>query len=146
MLCKMKTFVILSILIYNVFGHFNGISSLIRHKRNAVGALEIVHNNAQPIHAEVKPETRVAPAAIEASTVKKSNDPGPNSGLPITDKVTPPEHVVYDNKPLRRSSPLISKLELIRNVTRTITLLVLILSAVVEFFPLLQQLYFLYYL
>ncbi|CAH2061873.1 unnamed protein product, partial [Iphiclides podalirius] len=62
-----------------------------RRKREAVGALDIVTNNAQPIHAEVKPEN------------------GEVGG-----KVTPPKTLFYEAISLRKSLPLTSKLDLIR--------------------------------
>ncbi|KAM3968928.1 uncharacterized protein ACR2FA_002244 [Aphomia sociella] len=90
---------------------------LARHKRNAVGALDIVTNHAQPIHAEVKQEG------------------GENA------KVTPPRDSLYVSKSLRKSLPLINTVDLIRSVSRVVTLCVLLISAIVEFFPMIQHLY-----
>ncbi|XP_049881982.1 uncharacterized protein LOC126378004 [Pectinophora gossypiella] len=100
-----------------------------RYKRdNAVGALDIVTNNAHPIHAEVKSESLV-----------------PIGDISTADKVTPPKDSIYPSKSLRKSWPLTSRLDLVRSVTRVVTLVVLVISAAFEFYPLLQHLYDLYY-
>ncbi|XP_075987858.1 uncharacterized protein LOC142984267 isoform X2 [Anticarsia gemmatalis] len=85
-----------------------------RVKRNAVGALHIVTNHAQPIHADVK-----------------SDGDG-------TEKVTAPEDAVYTMKSLRKSLPADSSpttLDVVRSVSRIVTILILFISAVCEFYP-----------
>ncbi|XP_026743366.1 uncharacterized protein LOC113505058 [Trichoplusia ni] len=104
-----------------VFAHNNAKEDPPRLKRGAVGALHIVTNHAQPIHADVKPETAA-----------DTNDKAP-------EKVTAPDDgfTTYEIKSLRKSLPYTSPtpLELIRSVSRVITLIVLFVSAVLEFYP-----------
>ncbi|XP_013178391.1 PREDICTED: uncharacterized protein LOC106125656 [Papilio xuthus] len=117
---KMKLYIILLTICCVVFGHTND-RLLRRRKRGAegaAGALDIVTNNAQPIHAEVKREN-----------------------AEVAEKVTPPKEVVFETKSLRKSTPLTTKLDLIRGISRIITLSVLALSAIFEFFPFLRQAY-----
>ncbi|XP_060807900.1 uncharacterized protein LOC132903502 [Amyelois transitella] len=90
-----------------------------RSKRDVGGTLNIQTNHAQPIHADVKPEA-----------------------VDVTEKVTPPKDAVYELKSLRKSLPLTDTLELIRSISRVTTLTVLLVSAIVEFFPLIQHLYY----
>ncbi|CAH2061874.1 unnamed protein product, partial [Iphiclides podalirius] len=83
-----------------------------RRKREAVGALDIVTNNAQPIHAEVKPEN----GEVGGKKCSKSHrkrlpskiEPG------VVFQVTPPKTLFYEAISLRKSLPLTSKLDLIR--------------------------------
>ncbi|XP_053620993.1 uncharacterized protein LOC128681247 isoform X2 [Plodia interpunctella] len=89
-----------------------------RSKRDVGGTLNIVTNHAQPIHADVKPE------ASE-----------------IAEKVTPPKDAIYEVKSGRKSFPLTDTLDLIRSVSRVTSLVILLISAVIEFFPLIEHLY-----
>ncbi|XP_045540643.1 uncharacterized protein LOC106709425 [Papilio machaon] len=116
---KMNIYILLAICCV-VFGHTND-RLLRRRKRGAegaTGALDIVTNNAQPIHAEVKRENAEA-----------------------VEKVTPPKEMVFETKSLRKSTPLTTKLDLIRGISRIITLSVLAISAIFEFFPFFRQAY-----
>ncbi|KAJ0170529.1 hypothetical protein K1T71_013900 [Dendrolimus kikuchii] len=93
-----------------------------RVKRSVAGALHILTNHAQPIHADVKSEvTGVTPDHIE--------------------KVTAPTSESNSVKSLRKSWPLNNKLDFVRNINRLITLVTLLLSAVFEFYPILQKFY-----
>ncbi|XP_045485521.1 uncharacterized protein LOC110993841 [Pieris rapae] len=84
-----------------------------RLRRDAEGSLDIVTNNVQPIHADVK------------------NDQA------ISEQVTPPKDIFS----LRRSFPLLSTLDLFRAISRLISVTVLAVSAGIEFFPILQGFY-----
>ncbi|VVC96781.1 unnamed protein product [Leptidea sinapis] len=83
---------------------------------NSVGSLDILTNHAQPIHADVKTDG-------------------------LTEKVTPPKDTIYQAKSLRKSFPLTTKLDLVRGISRIITLAVLTVGAAVEFYPFLLNLY-----
>ncbi|KPI94101.1 hypothetical protein RR46_13266 [Papilio xuthus] len=137
----MKLYIILLTICCVVFGHSND-RLLRRRKRGAegaAGALDIVTNNAQPIHAEVKRENaEVAEKPCSESqrnVVPSKIEPG------VVFQVTPPKEVVFETKSLRKSTPLTTKLDLIRGISRIITLSVLALSAIFEFFPFLRQAY-----
>ncbi|XP_050358224.1 uncharacterized protein LOC126778589 isoform X1 [Nymphalis io] len=56
-------------------------------------------------------------------------------------KVTPPKDTLYDGKSLRKSLPLTTKLDLVRAVSRVVTLITLLFSAIVEFYPFVQHMY-----
>ncbi|KAI8433719.1 hypothetical protein MSG28_015707 [Choristoneura fumiferana] len=90
----------------------------LRFRRDVAGSLDIVTNNVQPIHAEVKPEIK-----------------------PATVKVVPPTSGAVFQKSLRKSLPATTKLDLIRSVNRILALLVLLLTATVEVYPILAQLF-----
>nr|XP_034837698.1 uncharacterized protein LOC117993925 isoform X2 [Maniola hyperantus] len=106
-----------------VYGKYDGTFAklLARCKRDATGALEIRTNHAQPIHADVK------------------ND---HTGV---DKVTAPKDTIYQDKSLRKSLPHTTGLDIVRAVSRLVTLVALVFTAVVEFYPLVQQLYYTVY-
>ncbi|XP_047540911.1 uncharacterized protein LOC125073872, partial [Vanessa atalanta] len=110
------TFLFVILLTYKVSTQHNGILS--RYKRDSAGALNIVTNHAPAIHADVKDD---------------------NSGA--TDKVTAPKDTLYDGKSLRKSLPLTTKLDLVRAVSRVVTLITLLFSAIVEFYPFVQHMY-----
>ncbi|CAK1595010.1 unnamed protein product [Parnassius mnemosyne] len=115
------------------------LSSFKRRKRDAVGALDIVTNNAQPIHAEVKPENaevREKQCSLSRRKhVPSQIEPG------VVFQVTPPKPAIYEAKSLRKSSPLTNRLDLIRGISRILTLLVLAVSAIFEFYPVVRQTY-----
>ncbi|XP_045781209.1 uncharacterized protein LOC123878151 isoform X3 [Maniola jurtina] len=119
----MKSFV-LFVLVSScyVYGRYDGTFAklLARRKRDAAGALEIRTNHAQPIHADVR------------------ND---HTGV---DKVTPPRDTIYQDKSLRKSLPRTTGLDIVRAVSRLVTLVALVFT-VVEFYPLAQQLYYTVY-
>ncbi|XP_050555765.1 uncharacterized protein LOC118276950 isoform X2 [Spodoptera frugiperda] len=110
-----------SVLFFIVCSVFAHIDETNRIKRDAAGALHIVTNHAQPIHADVKSE---APTEITEKT---------------GEQVTSPEDTVttYEVKSLRKSLTLTppTTLTLIRSVSRVVTLLVLFVSAILEFYP-----------
>ncbi|XP_045507704.1 uncharacterized protein LOC123703671 [Colias croceus] len=85
-----------------------------RRRRDAVGSLDIVTNNVQPIHADVK-----------------------NDGF--SEKVLPPRETYYQS--LRKSFPLTTTLDLVRAISRLFTFIVLGTSAAIELYPVLQSLY-----
>ncbi|KAF9407096.1 hypothetical protein HW555_012766 [Spodoptera exigua] len=121
------------------------ISSVIAHvdennrvKRGATGALHIVTNHAQPIHADVKSE------APTDNTEKTGEQPckgkGPAHIEPgVGFKVTSPNDAVttYEVKSLRKSLVVTppTTLTLVRSVSRVATLIVLFVSAILEFYP-----------
>ncbi|XP_031765266.1 uncharacterized protein LOC116412977 isoform X2 [Galleria mellonella] len=90
---------------------------LARHKRDVVGALDIHTNHVQPIHADVKTE-------------KDDNT-----------KVIPPIDVQHIDRSLQKSLPITDTIDLVRSISRVTTLFVLLTSAIIEFFPLIQQLF-----
>ncbi|XP_045781208.1 uncharacterized protein LOC123878151 isoform X2 [Maniola jurtina] len=123
----MKSFV-LFVLVSScyVYGRYDGTFAklLARRKRDAAGALEIRTNHAQPIHADVR------------------ND---HTGVDkITFQVTPPRDTIYQDKSLRKSLPRTTGLDIVRAVSRLVTLVALVFT-VVEFYPLAQQLYYTVY-
>nr|XP_049707848.1 uncharacterized protein LOC126056952 [Helicoverpa armigera] len=103
-----------------VFAHID--EDVPRPKRGASGALHIVTNHAQPIHADVKSETSTD------NVEKVSNE-----------QVTPPEDglTTYEVKSLRKSLSFAppTTLTLIRSISRVVTLVVLFVSAILEFYP-----------
>ncbi|XP_073965820.1 uncharacterized protein isoform X3 [Choristoneura fumiferana] len=105
-------------------------------RRDVAGSLDIVTNNVQPIHAEVKPE--IKPATVKpcsASNKPAGIEPG------IVFQVVPPTSGAVFQKSLRKSLPATTKLDLIRSVNRILALLVLLLTATVEVYPILAQLF-----
>ncbi|XP_045781207.1 uncharacterized protein LOC123878151 isoform X1 [Maniola jurtina] len=140
----MKSFV-LFVLVSScyVYGRYDGTFAklLARRKRDAAGALEIRTNHAQPIHADVRndhtgvdkpcPKTYLGnfPSNIEPGTVFQ---------------VTPPRDTIYQDKSLRKSLPRTTGLDIVRAVSRLVTLVALVFT-VVEFYPLAQQLYYTVY-
>ncbi|XP_075987857.1 uncharacterized protein LOC142984267 isoform X1 [Anticarsia gemmatalis] len=103
-----------------------------RVKRNAVGALHIVTNHAQPIHADVKSDGD----GTEKPCPEGSRPGHVESGAGF--KVTAPEDAVYTMKSLRKSLPADSSpttLDVVRSVSRIVTILILFISAVCEFYP-----------
>ncbi|XP_059045895.1 uncharacterized protein LOC131841591 [Achroia grisella] len=106
-----------------------------RNKRDVVGALDIVTNDVQPIHAEVKqerndntkpcPTNPIVPSMIESGTVFQ---------------VIPPSNVLHIQGSLRKSLPITDTIDLVRSISRGITFFVLIIYAVIEFFPGMQHL------
>ncbi|XP_046974242.1 uncharacterized protein LOC124540618 [Vanessa cardui] len=110
------TLLFVILLTYKVATQHNGILS--RYKRDSGGALNIVTNHAPAIHADVKDD---------------------NAGQ--TDKVTAPKDALYDGRSLRKSLPLTTKLDLVRAVSRVVTLITLLFSAIVEFYPFVQHMY-----
>ncbi|RVE49960.1 hypothetical protein evm_005428 [Chilo suppressalis] len=117
----MRFYVVL-LLLYIVLladGHNVLSRTVLRAKRDAVGALRIINNHASPIHEDVKLEGETAP-----------------------DKVVPPKDAVwFEGQSLRKSLPLSNRLDLVRSISRFITLFVLLISGIVEFYPMIQQLY-----
>ncbi|CAF4944498.1 unnamed protein product [Pieris macdunnoughi] len=105
-----------------------------RHRRDVVGALDIVTNNVQPIHADVKNDQ----ALSEKPCLKSLRNNRPARIEPgVVFKVTPPK----DTFSLRRNFPLSSTLDLFRAISRLITVTVLAVSAGIEFYPVLQGFY-----
>ncbi|KAG6464296.1 hypothetical protein O3G_MSEX014420 [Manduca sexta] len=119
----MKTHILLIFSLVSVRCIRNDPTVYTRAKRDTSGALHILTNHAQPIHADVKQE--------------RNGD--------TNDKVLPPSNVGYELKSLRKSSPLTNKLDLIRSISRVATLSVLLISAILEFYPMLQHLYYTIY-
>ncbi|XP_039761801.1 uncharacterized protein LOC120634959 isoform X2 [Pararge aegeria] len=120
----MRTFVLFIIVTgSHVYGQNDGTLGkiLARRKRDATGALDILTNHAQPIHADVK---------YDHSTV---------------DKVAPPKDAIYKGKSLRKSLPRTTGLDIVRAVSRVVTLIALVFTAVVEFYPLIRRLYYTVY-
>ncbi|XP_032524674.1 uncharacterized protein LOC116775793 isoform X2 [Danaus plexippus] len=105
---------VLCVLFFVEIGQIDGGALVPRWKRDESGVLNILTNHAQPIHADVK---------------------GDN------EKVVPPKDVLYEGRSLRKSLPLNSRLDLVRAISRVVTLLVLLFSAAVEFYPVFYQLY-----
>ncbi|XP_031765262.1 uncharacterized protein LOC116412977 isoform X1 [Galleria mellonella] len=109
---------------------------LARHKRDVVGALDIHTNHVQPIHADVKtekddntkpcPTNPIVPPMIELGTVFQ---------------VIPPIDVQHIDRSLQKSLPITDTIDLVRSISRVTTLFVLLTSAIIEFFPLIQQLF-----
>ncbi|XP_053620992.1 uncharacterized protein LOC128681247 isoform X1 [Plodia interpunctella] len=118
-----------------------------RSKRDVGGTLNIVTNHAQPIHADVKPEASEIAEKIytwvnlimkcaylklpECESLSKK----------LAHGVTPPKDAIYEVKSGRKSFPLTDTLDLIRSVSRVTSLVILLISAVIEFFPLIEHLY-----
>ncbi|XP_050555764.1 uncharacterized protein LOC118276950 isoform X1 [Spodoptera frugiperda] len=126
-----------SVLFFIVCSVFAHIDETNRIKRDAAGALHIVTNHAQPIHADVKSE---APTEITEKTGEQPCSKGPDHIEPgVGFLVTSPEDTVttYEVKSLRKSLTLTppTTLTLIRSVSRVVTLLVLFVSAILEFYP-----------
>ncbi|XP_052742920.1 uncharacterized protein LOC128198957 [Bicyclus anynana] len=92
---------------------------LSRRKRDATGALEIRTNHADPIHADVKYD-------------------------PPHDKVTPPKDILQGTS-YRKSLPHTTRLDIVRALSRLVALLALLFTAVVEFYPLVYNLYYMIY-
>ncbi|XP_039761800.1 uncharacterized protein LOC120634959 isoform X1 [Pararge aegeria] len=141
----MRTFVLFIIVTgSHVYGQNDGTLGkiLARRKRDATGALDILTNHAQPIHADVKydhstvdkpcPKTYVGnfPSNIEPGTVFQ---------------VAPPKDAIYKGKSLRKSLPRTTGLDIVRAVSRVVTLIALVFTAVVEFYPLIRRLYYTVY-
>ncbi|XP_022828478.1 uncharacterized protein LOC111357913 [Spodoptera litura] len=128
-------FSVLFFIISSVFAH---VEEANRIKRGATGALHIVTNHAQPIHADVKSEAPTEHTEKTGEQACKSKGPDhiePGVGF----KVTSPEDAIttYEIKSLRKSLIITppTTLTLIRSVSRVVTLLVLFMSAILEFYP-----------
>ncbi|XP_032524672.1 uncharacterized protein LOC116775793 isoform X1 [Danaus plexippus] len=126
---------VLCVLFFVEIGQIDGGALVPRWKRDESGVLNILTNHAQPIHADVKGDNEkpcfkvylgIPPSNIEDGTVFQ---------------VVPPKDVLYEGRSLRKSLPLNSRLDLVRAISRVVTLLVLLFSAAVEFYPVFYQLY-----
>ncbi|XP_050358226.1 uncharacterized protein LOC126778589 isoform X3 [Nymphalis io] len=130
-------FIFVILLIYKVSTQNNGILS--RYKRESAGALNIVTNHAPAIHADVK-DDNTGQADKPCPKTYVGNFPS-NIEPGVVFQVTPPKDTLYDGKSLRKSLPLTTKLDLVRAVSRVVTLITLLFSAIVEFYPFVQHMY-----
>ncbi|KAJ2943121.1 hypothetical protein O0L34_g18813 [Tuta absoluta] len=117
-----------------------------RYKRDAVGALDIVTNNAQPIHADVKQENladnEVTTTAPVTEKLSSANGTAAGGGVtPIV--VTAPKDVAVVVEKYgsgRKSWPLSNKLDLFRSISRVVTLSFVIISTIIEIYSLIRHL------
>ncbi|KAG6464297.1 uncharacterized protein LOC115452968 [Manduca sexta] len=137
----MKTHILLIFSLVSVRCIRNDPTVYTRAKRDTSGALHILTNHAQPIHADVKQERNgdTNDKRCSGNHLPASIEPG------VVFQVLPPSNVGYELKSLRKSSPLTNKLDLIRSISRVATLSVLLISAILEFYPMLQHLYYTIY-
>ncbi|XP_050358225.1 uncharacterized protein LOC126778589 isoform X2 [Nymphalis io] len=147
-------FIFVILLIYKVSTQNNGILS--RYKRESAGALNIVTNHAPAIHADVKDDNtgqadktqdKQTCSCTQMSTLRGNRTRNLQRERQVSNhanrlvKVTPPKDTLYDGKSLRKSLPLTTKLDLVRAVSRVVTLITLLFSAIVEFYPFVQHMY-----
>ncbi|KAI5636220.1 hypothetical protein NE865_11059 [Phthorimaea operculella] len=112
-----------------------------RYKRDAVGALDIVTNNGQAIHADVKQENLADNEVTTPATPvtdKLSSANGTEAGDVATpDLVTAPKDVaVVFGKSGRKSWPLSNQLDLVRSISRVVAFSVVIIAAAIEVYSL----------